>query len=150
MQAVLDGEVREAMDRLCAAWLQMREGTFEQAMAVLARSLARTASARQPIEGARGLTDAVKRLVGRVGPLFGAAANPQRPCRAGARATLAARLDDDVRASTAELLALHGLEGRAQGEILARVAAQVRRARTGSRGQGCRCSAACSAARWPD
>jgi hypothetical protein len=41
-----------------------------------------------------------------------------------ARAPRAARLDDDVRASTTELLALHGLEGRAQGEILARVAAQ--------------------------
>ena len=31
---------------------------------------------------------------------------------------------EDVRASTAELLALHGLEGRAQGDILARVATQ--------------------------
>lgn len=123
VQAALDGGVREAMGRLCDAWLQMREDTFERAMAVLARALAHTASARQPIEGTRGLTEAVKRLVGRVGPLFGAATNPSDPVEQ-ARATLAARFDDDVRASTAELLALHGLEGRAQGEILARVAAQ--------------------------
>ena len=123
VQAALDGAVREAMGRLCDAWLQMREDTFKLAMAVLARGLARTACARQPIEGIRGLTDAVKRLIGRVGPVFGAATNPNDPVEQ-ARATLAARLDDDVRASTAELLALHGLEGRAQGEILARVAAQ--------------------------
>ena len=123
VQAALDGTAREAMARLCEAWLQMREDTFERAMGVLARSLARTANARQPIESTRGLTDAVKRLVGRVGPVFGAATNSSDPVEQ-ARATLAARLDDDVRASTAELLALHGLEGRAQGEILARVAAQ--------------------------
>lgn len=123
VQAVLDGAVREAMGRLCDAWLQMRESTFEQATAVLARGLARTACAHQSIEGTRGLTDAVKRLVGRVGPLFGGAVNANDPVEQ-ARATLATRLDDDVRASTTELLGLHGLEGRAQGEILARVAAQ--------------------------
>jgi len=41
-----------------------------------------------------------------------------------ARQALAAALDDEVRDSTAQLIALHGLEGRAQGEILARVASQ--------------------------
>jgi GTPase SAR1 family protein len=103
VRAALSGAARDAMVRLSEAWLLMREDTFERAMAVLARSLARVAGARQRIEDKSGLTDdPVER----------------------ARAALAARLDDDVRASTAELLALHGLEGRAQGEILARVAAQ--------------------------
>ncbi|HSW27650.1 MAG TPA: GTPase domain-containing protein [Burkholderiaceae bacterium] len=123
VQATLNGTAREAMARLCGAWLQMREDTFERAMAALARGLARVACARQRIEAAAGLTDAVKRLVGRLGPLFGGAANPDDPVEQ-ARAALATRLDDDVRASTAELLVLHGLEGKAQGEILARVAAQ--------------------------
>jgi hypothetical protein len=123
VQWALDGAARAAMARLCDAWLQMREVTFERAMAALAHSLARVACARQRIEGTGGLTDAVKRLAGRLGPLFGGAANLNDPVER-ARAELAARLDNDVRASTAELLTLHGLEGRAQGEILARVAAQ--------------------------
>jgi hypothetical protein len=123
VRAALSGAARDAMVRLSEAWLLMREDTFERAMAVLARSLARVAGARQRIEDKSGLTDAVKRLVGRLGPLFGGSINANDPVER-ARAALAARLDDDVRASTAELLALHGLEGRAQGEILARVAAQ--------------------------
>jgi len=123
VQATLDGSAREAMARLCRAWLQMREDTFEHAMAALARGLARVACARQRIEGSGGLSDAVKRLVGRLGPLFGGPAGPSDAVEQ-ARAALATRLDDDVRASTAELLVLHGLEGRAQGEILARVATQ--------------------------
>ena len=123
VQAALDGSARAAMVRLCDAWLQMRETAFDAAMTALARGLARTACARQRIESAAGLSDAVKRLVGRLGPLFGSAPSPDDPVEQ-ARAALAARLDDDVRASTAELLALHGLEGKAQGKILARVAAQ--------------------------
>src|SRR6185503_9084852 len=58
----------------------------------------------------------------RLGPLFGAGGANDPTARA--QATLAARLDDAVRDSTVELLKLHGLEGRAQGEIFARVATQ--------------------------
>jgi hypothetical protein len=101
----------------------MREATFDAAMKGLAVGLAHTACARQPIEGTRGLSDAVKRLAGRLGPLFGGGSDPNDPVEQ-ARAALAVRLDDDVRVGTAELLSLHGLEGKAQGEILARVAAQ--------------------------
>jgi hypothetical protein len=120
---VVDGARREAMGRLCDAWQQMREVSFEHAMAVLARGLAQIACTRQRIEPAAGLADRVKRLFGRLGPLLGAASDAG-DSTAQARATLAARLDDDVRAGTVELLALHGLEGRAQGDILARVATQ--------------------------
>jgi len=123
VQAVLGNAAREPMARLCEAWLLMREATFHRAMAVLAHNLARIACARERVEGAGGLSDGVKRLVGRLGPLFGGEGNANDPVER-ARVALAARLDDDVRASTAELLALHGLEGQAQGEILARVATQ--------------------------
>jgi hypothetical protein len=43
---------------------------------------------------------------------------------APAQRALASALDAEVRHGTAELIALHGLDGRAQGEILARVATQ--------------------------
>ena len=135
------------MARLCEAWLQMREDTFERAMAVLARSLARVAGARQRIEDNGGLTDAVKRLVGRLGPLFGGSANSNDPVEQ-ARAALAARLDDDVRASTAELLALHGLEGKRKARSW-RVWPRSSRCANVSMKARPPCSVACSAARWP-
>jgi hypothetical protein len=69
------------------------------------------------------LAEGVKRLLGRLGPLLPGGDGAPDAAEA-ARAALAARLDDEVRASTDQLLALHGLEGRAQGEILARVATQ--------------------------
>jgi len=90
---------------------------------VLAASLARIACARQRVEGAHGLAERVKRLAARLGPLVGGSGDSDDPVEQ-ARAALAAQLDDDVRASTTELLALHGIEGQAQGEILARVATQ--------------------------
>ncbi|MCC7458882.1 MAG: GTPase domain-containing protein [Nitrospira sp.] len=116
------GHRRAAMARLCAAWQQSREATFAQAMAVLAGSLARTAGARQRVDGARGLGERLKRIAARLGPLFGSTGGGD--ALESARAALAAQLDDEVRASTGELLSLHGLEGRTQGEILARVATQ--------------------------
>lgn len=122
VQSELDGAPREAMGRLCEAWLQARELTFDRSMAVLARNLARIACTRQRIEGASGLADRLKRLAGMLGPMVGS--GDAIDATGQARAALAARVDDDVRASTTELLAMHGLEGRAQGEILARVATQ--------------------------
>jgi GTPase SAR1 family protein len=122
VQTVLDGAPRDAMAHLCDAWLQMREAAFGRAIGVLAQSLARIACSRQRVEAGGGLADRVKRLASRLGPLWGGSTIDDPTAQA--RAALAAKVDDDVRASTAELLALHGLEGRAQGEILARVATQ--------------------------
>jgi GTPase SAR1 family protein len=121
VQSQLDDASHAAMARLCDAWLGMRQATFAAAMAVLAGSLSRIASMRQRVEAAQGMADRIKRLATRLGPLFGAAGNDSTE---QARVALAAQLDDEVRASTGELLRLHGLEGRAQGEILARVATQ--------------------------
>ncbi|HEU5296658.1 MAG TPA: GTPase domain-containing protein [Burkholderiaceae bacterium] len=120
--ALLDSAARAAMERLCDAWLQMRQDTFRRAIGVLAASLARIAGARQRVEAARGVSERIKRLAGVLAPLFGGASGDA--ALEQARAALAAQLDDEVRGSTAELLALHGLQGQAQGEILARVASQ--------------------------
>lgn len=125
--ALLDGAGEAAsrgaaMARLAAAWQHAREATFAQSMAVLAGSLARTACARQRVDAARGLGERLRRVAARLAPLLGGSGGDD--ALGEARTALAAQLDDEVRASTAELLALHGLEGRAQGEILARVATQ--------------------------
>ncbi|HSC00705.1 MAG TPA: GTPase domain-containing protein, partial [Burkholderiaceae bacterium] len=123
VQSLLSDDARDAMGRLCDAWRDSRRATFVQAMAVLAGSLARIACARAPVEGSRRLAERFKRLAVRLGPLFGGGASDDDPLEQ-AREALAAQLDDEVRASTGELLALHGLQGQAQGEILARVATQ--------------------------
>jgi len=122
VSALLDGEARAAMGRLCEAWLQMRRSAFERSIDVLAASLARIACARRVVESAQGLADGIRRLVARLGPLWGMRTNDDPIDQA--RAALAAQLDEEVRTSTGELLALHGLQGQAQGEILARVASQ--------------------------
>ena len=123
VESMLDGGARDALARLTDAWRHSRQATFAQAMKSLAASLARIACARQRVEGTRSLGERIKRLAVRLRPLFGGTADSDDAVEQ-ARAALAAQLDDDVRASTTELLVLHGLEGRAQGEILARVATQ--------------------------
>ncbi len=122
VQSVLNGAQAEAMARLTDAWRAQREDTFDAATAKLARTLADIACMRQRIEPAAGLGERVQRLASRLGPLFGGGAAGDATTQA--QAALAARLDETVRDSTVELLTLHGLEGQAQREVLARVAAQ--------------------------
>jgi hypothetical protein len=87
-------------------------------MQTLAESLARVAVAREAVEGDAGWADRLRRL--------GAALTQSEGTSpvAAAERRLAAALDAEVRNSTTRLLALHGLQGQAQGEILARVQAQ--------------------------
>ena len=126
VESALAGEKLAAMGRLRAAWARSRLATFELAMAAMARSVARLADARQPVPGSAGVADSVKRLGGALRSVFGATARDDEPALQAQRA-LAATLDEEVRTGTAELIALHGLEGRAQGEILSRVATQFER-----------------------
>jgi hypothetical protein len=100
---VLGGDAR--MQRLSAAWAAQRWATFDAAMAELAASLGRIAAARAPLPDAGWLA--------------------KRQHADAAQQALADLLDAEVRASTGRLIALHGLQGRAAGEILERVAAQV-------------------------
>jgi hypothetical protein len=88
-----------------AAGAARRWATFDAAMAELAVSLARIATARALLPDGGWLA--------------------RRQNGEAAQQALADGLDAEVRASTGRLITLHGLQGRAAGEILERVAAQV-------------------------
>ncbi len=112
-----------AMAQLRAAWSQRREAQFEQAAGELAGSLARLACARETVPEPVGLTDRLREWGTRL-------VRPGAPDPAAeAQQRLAAALEAEVRASTQQLLGLHGLTGQAQADaaaqVLARVAAQV-------------------------
>jgi hypothetical protein len=116
---------REAFQRLAAAWAARNEATFAAAMQVLARFLANAARDSERIEHSdaeRGIAASLARTVG-IGT-SGAERAEQSATR-----KLAARLDEAIRASTNELAALHGLEGKAGGEILQELARHVQATR---------------------
>ena len=122
IEAVLQGEPRALMARLRAAWQQRRWHTFEASVESLAASLARLASDAEPVPEAAGLKARLRAAGSAIGLGIGIGDAQQAPA-ALAQKALGARLDAEVRANTLELIALHGLEGRAQGEILTRLAA---------------------------
>jgi len=93
------------MQRLAAAWAATRLATFDAALHELAGSLARIAAARAPLVGSAWLA--------------------RRQQAASAQQVLAEMLDLEVRASTSRLIELHGLAGRAQGEILDQILGRV-------------------------
>ncbi len=121
--AALDGERAAAMARLADAWQAKRETTFTAAMQTLAASLARTAVARETVQGDNGWAERLRRL----GAALGQSAATETDPAAAAQARLAAALEAEVRTNTAQLLALHGLQGSASGEIISRVAYQFAR-----------------------
>jgi 50S ribosome-binding GTPase/Domain of unknown function (DUF3482) len=129
VQQALPEPAGDAMTRLLARWQAQRLATFERAMQSLAQSLGRIAAAREPLAKGSGLGDTVRQF----GAVLGGLMRPgpgDDEAHTPAQRALASALDAEVRQGTAELIALHGLEGRAQGEILARVAMQFdRRAR---------------------
>ncbi len=109
-----------AMARLRQAWLARRLGSFQASVQALAGSLGRIGAARASGgEGAApaGWLERLRRL-GSSAPAGEAAADP-------AQAALALALDEEVRACTAELIHLHGLDGRAEGDVLALLAGEV-------------------------
>ncbi|MDE2081336.1 MAG: DUF3482 domain-containing protein [Burkholderiales bacterium] len=126
VQGVLAGEPAAAMGRLAAAWRAEREATFAASMQALAESLARMALARVEVDGEAGLGERLRRvgaaLVARGAAEAGAAVDNSPAGQAQRR--LEQALDAEGRASLARLIALHGLQGQAQGEILQRVARQ--------------------------
>lgn len=123
VQGSLAGDAQAAMARLLAQWSRQRLDTFDASMVALAQSLGRVAAARVEVAGGVGFGQSIRRLGAALGPLLGAKAEADDPA-AQAQRRLVETLDNEVRVGTGELIALHGLEGRAQGEILARVATQ--------------------------
>ena len=116
--AVLTPGRQASFARLAAAWKARSRATFERSMQVLARQLAATATDSAPLPTA-GLRDAARAwLAGLLRPTERADAAAE-----AAMGELARRLDAEVRRATDELIALHGLEGRAAAEILGRMGA---------------------------
>ena len=106
-------------------------------MQVLADSLARMAVAREAVAEGPGLRDRLRQIGSSLGAALSggpgaggvhaqadAAARDGRAPATPAEQALAATLQAEVQASTDRLIALHGLAGRARGEILQRVAGQ--------------------------
>jgi hypothetical protein len=118
VEDVLDGAARQRMQRLRDAWAARQQATFDAAVALLAGQLAAAAQARQTVADSGRMRETVRRL----GQVLGLARVGDDPALLAQQA-LAAQLDMSVRASTADLVALHGLAGAAEGEILARLAA---------------------------
>lgn len=120
IEDALPPERRAAARRLADAWRARRRQTFDAAMASLAGTLGRIAATRIELDDEAGWLDRVRRAGSALG--LGAA-----PAGAEERAqqALVKAMEAEVQAGTAELLRLHGIDGRAEGEILSRVATQV-------------------------
>jgi hypothetical protein len=121
---VLEGEQAAAMARLAACWTAQREAQFAQSLDVLAAGLARLGAARVELEGAAGLGERLRRIGVPLGAGAAAAGGPAEE----AQQRLAERLQGELAADTAQLLALHGLQGEAGRaaleQVLERVAGQ--------------------------
>jgi len=108
---------RSAFARLTAAWQARREDQFAAAMNALATQVARAACDRAALT-ATGLRATLRD----VGKAIGLTRDGEESDKERAMRALAERLDADIRASTDRLISVHGLEGRAAGEVLARMA----------------------------
>ena len=118
--SVLPEAKRAPYERLREAWRARNLATFEVSVNTLARQLAAAAVDREGVEE-EAFGDRARRVLASVT----ATQDATDPAVEGATTALAKRLDAAVRANTDELIALHGLSGRAKGEILGRLAAHV-------------------------
>ena len=116
-EPLLPADKRAAFARLRRTWLAARQSTFDSAMDLLARHLVRAAGDRENLNG-EGLRGRLRDL----GAALGIGRDATDSPRQAAMQRLAERLDAAVRASTDELITLHGLSGRARSEIHARLA----------------------------
>ena len=117
--AALPPQRRHVFTRLADAWRARNRATFAAAMRVLARQLALTATDSEKTATRSAGEKARAWLVSLLGP-----ARQGEAGQDAAVAQLALRLDAVVRASTDELIALHGLSGHAAAEILQRLGAE--------------------------
>jgi hypothetical protein len=111
----------EAFGRLQAAWRERQLAVWRQSMAELARRLARAALDTQLVES-DGWRSSVKSIGGRLAKALGLRDGDANAPQQRAMAQLAERLDDDVKQSIEALIKLHGLDGRAGNDVLAKLA----------------------------
>ena len=119
LEQAAPADKRAALLRLQAAWQARQQGVWRSAVTEMARRLARAAADMQPIDSAGG---ALQRIGQGLGRALGLRSDAAATARERSMAALADRLDADVRASMSRLIALHGLDGRAGGEVLAKLA----------------------------
>jgi hypothetical protein len=117
--ALLPAAQRDSFGRLADAWRARNQQTFEQSMQALARQLAATATDSATV-ARQGVGAAAKSWLT---TLLGSRQGSDVATDA-AMAQLAQRLDAEVRRATDELIALHGLSGKASAEILQRMGAE--------------------------
>jgi 50S ribosome-binding GTPase/Domain of unknown function (DUF3482) len=115
-----EGE-REPFDRLQAAWRERKLQIWHESMAELSRRLARAALDTQLVES-DGWRSSMKSIGGRLSKALGLRDDDVNAPQQRAMAQLAERLDEDVRRSTDVLIGLHGLDGRAGNDVLAKLA----------------------------
>ena len=117
VEAVLAPAHRDSFARLSLAWRARRMAQFDQSMQVLALPLARAACDHEPL-APTSLRDKAMRMTGMVRGKEGTAQN-------AAMAAMAARLESGLQDSMQQLIAIHGLEGKAAAEVLQQVAHDV-------------------------
>ena len=115
---VLSNSRRPAFDRLVAAWKARRMAQFADSMAALTMPIARAACDRVTLPAGWRNT--------KLGKSLGLAQSDSADPEERAVAEMSSRLDADLRASTDQLIAIHGLDGRAASEVRARLASDVR------------------------
>ncbi|MBK7250507.1 MAG: DUF3482 domain-containing protein [Gammaproteobacteria bacterium] len=131
IEPLLPPEKHAAFTRLRAAWSTRNLDVFARSMVLLARQLAAAATDRETLTG-RHLAERARAWLSRA--VTGVEA-PAEPGLEQAMRALARRLDVVVRETTDELIALHGLAGRAKGEILAHPDGEYRVARPADTGR---------------
>ncbi len=116
--AVLPAPQRPAFARLSQAWQVRRMAQFDQSLHTLAAPLARAAVDSEPLPVST-LREKALRLAG-LGGDKGASA------QAGAMTAMVGRLQQGLQESMQQLIAIHGLEGKAAAEVIAQVERDVR------------------------
>jgi hypothetical protein len=117
IEGALQGEQRDLMQRLGQAWTAQRLAVYHASVDALAHSMARLAGARVELSERGALRSGLRKL----GAALGLGADERQPALL-AQAQLVEQLDAELRASTAQLIELHGLAGQAQAELLQRLA----------------------------
>lgn len=112
---LLPKEKREAMEHLIRAWTDRNLERFHASMRVLAEQLAASASDREEVPERR-IGDRIRGAI--LNPAGGDHSSEARR----AMGHLAERLDRRIKEGTDQLIALHGLSGRAAREVLKRLA----------------------------
>jgi len=117
VRPLLPADKAAALTRLEAAWQEKNLERFRSSMAVLARQLAEAAADRETVPE--------QKWQDKVGGAIRSLGREEPPEARRAVGKLAERLEAGTRRSTEELIRLHGLSGKAAGEVLRRIGKDV-------------------------